>query len=67
MQSLDILKETTQNSQKLTLHLFLAMVPILYPPEKKLENLWVSSVFKGYKMGILAQNGLRKDNGGSVQ
>ena len=36
---------------------FLANVPILYPL-KTPENLWFSSVFRGYKMGKLARNGL---------
>ena len=36
---------------------FLAYVPILYPLETP-ENLWFSGVFKGYKMGTLAKNGL---------
>ena len=36
---------------------FLANVPILYPL-KTPENLWLSDVFRGYKMGTLAGNGL---------
>ena len=36
---------------------FLAYVPILYPLETP-ENLWFSGVFRGYKMGTLARNGL---------
>ena len=38
---------------------FLANVPILYPL-KTPENLWFSSVFRGYKMGTLARNGFKK-------
>ena len=37
---------------------FLAKVPILYPL-KTPENLWFSGVFRGYKIGTLARNGLR--------
>ena len=37
---------------------FLANVSILYPL-KTPENLWFSGVFRGYKMGTLARNGLR--------
>ena len=41
------------------LNLFLANVlPILYPL-KTPEKLWVSGVFRGYKMGALARNRLR--------
>ena len=36
---------------------FLANVPVLYP-QKTLENLWFFGVFRGYKMGTLARNGL---------
>ena len=36
---------------------FLANVPILYPL-KTPENLWFSGVFRGYKIGTLAGNGL---------
>ena len=36
---------------------FLANVPVLYPL-KALENLWFFGVFRGYKMGTLARNGL---------
>ena len=36
---------------------FLVNVSILYPL-KKLENLWFSGVFKGYKIGTLVRNGL---------
>ena len=36
---------------------FLANVPVLYPL-KTLENLWFFGVFRGYKMGTLARNGL---------
>ena len=36
---------------------FLANVPILYPP-KTPENQRFSGVFRGYKMGTLARNGL---------
>ena len=35
----------------------LANVPILYPL-KTSENLWFSGVFRGYKIGTLARNGL---------
>ena len=37
---------------------YLASVPILYPL-KTPENLWFSGVFRGYKMGTLARNGLK--------
>ena len=37
---------------------FLANVPILYPL-KTSETLWFSGVFRGYKMGTLAGNGLK--------
>ena len=37
----------------------LANIPILYPL-KTPENLRFSSVFRGYKMGILARSGLRQ-------
>ena len=36
---------------------FLAIAPILYPL-KTPENLWFSDVFRWYKMGTLAKNGL---------
>ena len=36
---------------------FLANVPILYPL-KTPKNLWFCGVFRGYKMGTLARNGL---------
>ena len=36
---------------------FAVDVPFLYFP-KTLEKLWFSGVFRGYKMGILAANGL---------
>ena len=38
---------------------FLANAPILYPL-KTPENQSFSGVFRGYKMGILTRNGLRK-------
>ena len=38
---------------------YLANVPILYHL-KIPENLWFSGVFRGYKMGSLARNGLKK-------
>ena len=38
---------------------FLANVPILYHL-KTPENLWFSGVFRGYKMGTLARNGLKE-------
>ena len=38
---------------------FLANIPILYPL-KTPENRWFSGVFKGYKIGTLATNGLKK-------
>ena len=40
---------------------FLANDPILYPL-KTPENLWFSGVFRGYKMGTLARNGLSIPN-----
>ena len=43
---------------------FLANVPILYPLRTP-ENFWFSGVFRGYKMGTLARNGLRCGNLGS--
>ena len=46
----------------LVLNPFLANVPILYPL-KPPENLWFSGVFRGYKMGTLARNGLSKSKG----
>ena len=33
------------------------MISILYPL-KTPENLWFSGIFRGYKIGILARNGL---------
>ena len=36
---------------------FPASIPVLYPL-KTLENLWFSGVFRGYKFGTLAGNGL---------
>ena len=36
---------------------FAVDVPFLYFP-KTLEKLWFSGVFRGYKMGMLAANGL---------
>ena len=38
---------------------FLANVPIWYPPETP-ENQNASSVFRGYKIGIMARNDLTK-------
>ena len=38
---------------------FLANVPILYPL-KTPENFWFSGIFRGYKIGTLARNGLAK-------
>ena len=38
---------------------FLSSIPILYP-RKTPENIWFSSVFRGYKMATLAKNGLMK-------
>ena len=38
---------------------FLANVPFLYPLKTQ-ENQKFSCVFRGYKMGILARNGLHK-------
>ena len=35
------------------------MFPFYLYPLKTPENLWFSGVFRGYKMGILARNGLR--------
>ena len=40
---------------------FLANVPILNPL-KTPENLWFSGVFRGYKMGTFARNGLIKNS-----
>ena len=37
---------------------FLPNVPILYPL-KTPENLWFLSIFRGYKMGTSARNGLK--------
>ena len=37
---------------------FLANIPISYPL-KTPENLWLSGVFRGNKMGTLSRNGLR--------
>ena len=34
---------------------FLANVPIVYPL-KASENLWISGIFRGYRMGTLAKN-----------
>ena len=48
--------------KKSVLNPFLANVPILYPL-KTPENLWFSEVFRGYKMGTLARNGLRSASG----
>ena len=44
-------------SRMLIFNLFLANFPILYPL-KTPENLWFSGVFRGFKMGILARNGV---------
>ena len=41
------------------LNSFLVKVPILYSL-KTPQNLWFSSVFRGYKMGTVARNVLRK-------
>ena len=41
---------------------FQANFPILYPL-KTPENIWFSSVFRGYKMGTLAGNGLNEKLG----
>ena len=41
-----------------TIDPFLAHVPILYPLKTQ-ENLWFFGVFREYKMGTLARNGLR--------
>ena len=41
------------------LNRFVANVPILYRM-KTPENLWFSGVFRGYKMGALAKNGLKR-------
>ena len=41
----------------LFINIFPANGPIL-EPLKTPENLWFSGVFRGYKMGILARNGL---------
>ena len=41
------------------LHTFQANVPILYPPLKTPENQRFAAVFRGYKMGTLARNGLK--------
>ena len=38
---------------------FLANVPILYPL-KTPENMWFSGVFRRYKIGTFARNGLKK-------
>ena len=43
--------------EKFQINPILANVPILYPL-KRPENLWFSSVFREYKMGTLARNGL---------
>ena len=40
-------------------NLFLANGPILYPL-KTPENLWLSGVFRGYKMGTLGRDRLKK-------
>ena len=40
------------------LNRFVANVPILYRM-KTPENLWFSGVFRGYKMGALARNGVK--------
>ena len=45
---------------------YLAKVPNLYPL-KTTENLWFSGVFRGYKMGTSARNGLIKNNCFSAQ
>ena len=45
--------------QDLIVNQFLANVPILYSL-KTPENFWFYGVFKGYKMGKLARNGLNK-------
>ena len=44
---------------ELVTNTFLANVLILYPL-KIPDNLWFSGVFRGYKMGTLARNGLNK-------
>ena len=41
---------------------FLANVPFFYLL-KTPENLWFSGVFRGYKIGTLARNGLKRSNG----
>ena len=42
-----------------TFNSFLANAPILYPL-KTPENLWLSGIFKGYKMRTLAINGKKR-------
>ena len=48
-----------QNIIKIVINPFLANVPILYPL-KTPESLWFSGLFREYKMGKLARNGLNK-------
>ena len=50
-----------QITRMLPLNPFQANAPILYPL-KTSENLWFSGVFRGYKMGTLARNGLITEN-----
>ena len=45
------------NLTDFAVNLFLADVPFLYPL-KIPQNLWFSSVFRGYEMGALTRNGL---------
>ena len=54
--SIGLLYETLGMSGKTT-NLFVASVSILYP-WKYQKTSFYSGVFKGYKMGILARNGL---------
>ena len=52
------LKKTYKSREKHGFNPFLANVPILYPLETS-ENLWLSIVFRGYKMGTLGRNGFK--------
>ena len=56
---IDLQKTFDTINHEILLNPFPANVPIIYPV-KTPENLWFSCVFRGYKMGTLAGNGLEK-------
>ena len=57
--SVSVLFHVSKIFERIVFNPFLANVPILCPL-KTPENFWFSGVFRGYKMGTLARNGLTK-------